>query len=69
MNIPAQFIFTDVAAANAEVARLYRAVGLSGEAILQLLHSVSDEDFPAAKRIADALCERLDAISDERPVR
>jgi hypothetical protein len=65
-SLPDSFVFTDVQKANAEVDRLYRAVSLSGDVVMSLLDMVSDANFPEAKRVADDLCAKLDAISDER---
>jgi hypothetical protein len=65
-DLPEIFIFTDVAKANAEVSRLYRATAISGAAIVTLLEMMPDDKFPAAKQIADDLCAKLDAISAER---
>ncbi len=65
-QIPEIFVFDDVAKANAEVERLYRAVSASGNAILGLYGLVPNERLFDAQPILDGLTDALDAISTER---
>jgi hypothetical protein len=66
IGIPASFVFTDVAKANAEIARLYRAVALSGAAISEIIRRVPDDALDIINPIVAEMTEQLEALSDER---